>query len=109
MMHALMAAQSKTKKATVSQWCRVLGVCRSGWYAAQQRQRCTRQSSMLSIQAKAAFDASGQNYGSRRLSAALRAANTTQQIADLRLVLGASPQTVQIARQGEATTYQGLC
>lgn len=69
MMHDLMAAQSKTKKATVSQWCRVLGVSRSGWYAARQRQQCTRQSSMLSIQAKAAFDASGQSC----LSAALKA------------------------------------
>ena len=73
MMHALMAAQSKTKKATVSQWCRVLGVSRSGWYAARQRQRGTRQSSLLSLQAKAAFNTSGQSYGSRRLSAALRA------------------------------------
>lgn len=71
MMHALMAAQSKTKKATVSQWCRVLGVSRSGWYAA--RQRHTKHNGMLSLQARAAFDASGQSYGSRRLSAALKA------------------------------------
>ncbi len=41
--------------------------------------------------------------------APLRGANTSQQIGDLRLLLGAVPQAVQIARQGNATTQQGLC
>ena len=72
MMHALMAQQSKTEKATVSQWCRVLDVSRSGFYTARQRQTRPRRDSLLSVQAKAAFEASGQSYGSRRLSAALK-------------------------------------
>ena len=62
-MHALMTAQSKTKKATVSQWFRVLGVSRLRWYAARQQQRGTRQSSMLSIQAKAAFNSPPEDVG----------------------------------------------
>jgi putative transposase len=71
-MHALMAQQSNVEKATVSQWCRVLDVSRSGFYTARQRQTRRRRDSLLSIQAKAAFEASGQSYGSRRLSAALK-------------------------------------
>jgi len=60
------------KKASVSRRCRLLGVCRSGFYAAQQRQRQP-QSCALSAPLKTAFEASGNNYGSRRLSAALKA------------------------------------
>jgi putative transposase len=71
-MHALMAQQSKTEKATVSQWCRVLDVSRSGFYTARQRQTRPRRDSLLGVHAKAAFEASGQSYGSRRLSAALK-------------------------------------
>ncbi len=42
MMHALMTAQSMTKKAKVSPWCRVLGVSRSDWYRSpsQYEQQC---------------------------------------------------------------------
>jgi putative transposase len=57
----------------VSQCCRVLGVSRSGFYAARQRLRQPEQVDPLSVHAKAAFEASGRSYGSRRLSAALRA------------------------------------
>lgn len=71
-MHALMAAHSKAEKATVSQWCRVLGVSRSGLYAARQRRREPRQDCPLSVRAQAAFEANGQSYGSRRLSAVLK-------------------------------------
>lgn len=69
-MRALLSMPSTAKKATVSQWCRVLGVSRSGWYAA--RQRPTKSGSLLDIQAKAAFEASGHSYGSRRLSLQLK-------------------------------------
>lgn len=73
MMHALMAQQPATEKATVSQWCRVLDVSRSGFYAARQRRTSPQRDSLLNVQAKAAFESSGKSYGSRRLSAALKA------------------------------------
>ena len=72
MMHGLVNATTHAKKATLSQWCRVLGISRSGWYAARQRQCQPKPASALSTHAKAAFEASGQSYGSRRLSAALK-------------------------------------
>ena len=37
MIQDLMSAQAQVQKATVSQWCRVLGMSRSGWYAARKR------------------------------------------------------------------------
>lgn len=73
MMQDLVNATTHAKKATVSQWCRVLDVSRSGLYAARKRHRKPQSVCALSIQAKAAFEASGQSYGSRRLSAALKA------------------------------------
>ena len=72
MMQHLVNATTHAKKATVSQWCRVLGVSRSGLYAARQRRLHPKSVCALSVQAKAAFEASGQSYGSRRLSAALK-------------------------------------
>ena len=72
MMQHLVNATTHAKKATVSQWCRVLGVSRSGLYAARQRLRRPKPVCALNIQTKAAFEASGQSYGSRRLSAALQ-------------------------------------
>ncbi len=72
MMQHLVKAKTHAKKATVSQWCRVLGVSRSGLYAARQRLRLPKPFCALDIQAKAAFEASGQSYRSRRLSAALQ-------------------------------------
>lgn len=62
------------EKAPVKQLCRVLGVSRSGYYAA--RQRVSRPpvtcSDSASIHLRAAFEASGRTYGSRRLRVALR-------------------------------------
>ena len=73
MIHHLTETSVKAKKASVSQCCRVLGLSRSGFYAARQRLRQPEQVDPLSVHAKAAFEASGRSYGSRRLSAALRA------------------------------------
>ena len=72
-----MESSVNAKKASVSQWCRVLGVSRSGFYAAHQRLREPKQTSPLVVHAKAAFEASGRSYGSRRLSAVLRANGLT--------------------------------
>ena len=73
MMQSLVNTAVHAKKASVSQCCKVFGVSRSGLYAARQRQRSAKQLSVLDVQATAAFEASGQSYGSRRLSAALKA------------------------------------
>jgi putative transposase len=59
-------------KAPIKQLCRVLEVSRSGYYAARQRRQRKPQTCVQGVHAKAAFEASGQSYGSRRLSAALR-------------------------------------
>jgi putative transposase len=72
-IHHLTETSVNAKKASVSQCCRVLGLSRSGFYAARQRLRQPEQVDPLSVHAKAAFEASGRSYGSRRLSAALRA------------------------------------
>lgn len=71
-MHDLVNVTTHANKATLSQWCRVLGVSRSGLYAARKKLRCPQSVCALSVQAKAAFETSGQSYGSRRLSAALQ-------------------------------------
>ena len=55
--------------------CRLLGVSRSGVYAA--RRRPARTSGVLAEQVQAAFKASGACYGSRRLCAALQAEGVT--------------------------------
>ncbi len=60
-------------EAPINQLCRVLEVSRSGYYAARQRASRAPVACTESVHAKAAFDASGSTYGSRRLSAALRA------------------------------------
>lgn len=62
-----------TGKASIKQLCRVLEVSRSGYYAARVRATRPRAACSDSVHAKAAFEASGRTYGSRRLSAALRA------------------------------------
>lgn len=59
------------KEAGISRLCRLLNVSRSGLYAAKQRQREPRPC-IFTAALKAAFQASGSNYGSRRLSAALK-------------------------------------
>jgi transposase InsO family protein len=59
-------------KASIKQLCRVLQVSRSGFYAARQRAGQAPVTCTDSLHVKAAFEASGGSYGSRRLSAALR-------------------------------------
>lgn len=60
------------EKAHLARLCRLLGLSRSGVYAARQRQRRS-QACALSTPLQSAFLASGGNYGSRRLCAALKA------------------------------------
>lgn len=53
--------------------CRVLGVSRSGYYAARQRARRAPQACALSARVQSVFTTSGRSYGSRRVRAALHA------------------------------------
>jgi putative transposase len=59
------------QKAEVKRLCRLLEVSRSGYYAAQQRWQVPPKLCAASVHLQAAFAASGGNYGSRRLQAAL--------------------------------------
>jgi putative transposase len=59
------------KAVGVEQVCRVLGVSRSGYYAARRRSEAPAAPCEASVQLKAAFAASGSSYGSRRLRAAV--------------------------------------
>jgi len=52
--------------------CRVLGVSRSGFYAARTRRRAVPRLCVHAAQVRAVFEASGGNYGSRRIRAALQ-------------------------------------
>jgi transposase InsO family protein len=61
------------KKAEVARLCKLLGVSRSGYYAARERQRRPVAVCVDSVALVGAFHASGGSYGSRRLKAALRA------------------------------------
>ena len=61
------------EKAEISRLCQLLEVSRSGYYAARRRQRRPRTPCPQGIALAAAFHASGGSYGSRRLSAALKA------------------------------------
>ncbi len=54
------------------QACRVLAVSRSGFYAAQQRQKRPATICAISVHLQASFTASGSTYGSRRLQAYLQ-------------------------------------
>jgi transposase InsO family protein len=60
------------EKAPTARLCRLLGVSRSGVYAARRRQQAPR-ACAFSVPLQAAFRSSGGNYGSRRLCAALKA------------------------------------
>jgi len=59
------------KKADTARLCRLLSVSRSGVYAARHRRKAPR-ACALTAPLLAAFQASGGNYGSRRLCAALK-------------------------------------
>ena len=65
--------QLRKKAIPVERLCRVLGVSRSGYYGSRQRARALPAACLDSTQLKAEFAASGRVYGSRRLSAVLRA------------------------------------
>ena len=64
--------QLQQKAIPTVQACRVLGVSRSGFYAAQQRRRQPVTLCAASIHLQAAFSASGKTYGSRRLQTSLK-------------------------------------
>lgn len=66
-------AQLQEKAENVTTLCRVLGVSRSGYYESQRRAGEPKETCPTTVHLKAAFAASGQTYGSRRLSVALRA------------------------------------
>ncbi len=70
MSHQLVAELQK-KAVPVKQSCRVLGISRSGYYAARKRLQAAPAVCATSVHLKAAFAASGRAYGSRRLRAAL--------------------------------------
>lgn len=65
-------ASSSIPRINVTQLCRVLGVSRSGLYAARSARQRPKTLSEPEVRLKAAFAASGQTYGSRRLCAALQ-------------------------------------
>lgn len=71
MIHTLITRW--TGKASIKQLCRVLEVSRSGYYAGRQRSQGEPHMCAQGAHAKAVFEASGRSYGSRRVSAALRA------------------------------------
>ena len=70
MSHRLIE-QLQKKAVPVERMCRVLGVSRSGYYAARRRSRMQPAVCEASVQLKAAFAASGGAYGSRRLRTAV--------------------------------------
>ena len=63
----------QTKANSITSLCRVLGVSRSGYYAARVRQSAPKKVCPVAVHLQAAFVASGRTYGSRRLCAALQA------------------------------------
>jgi putative transposase len=66
-------AGQKSDQLDVTRLCSLLGVSRSGYYAAQQRAQRPAVACPLTVQLQACFAASGGSYGSRRLCAALHA------------------------------------
>lgn len=63
--------QGRPKAESIRARCRVLGVSRSGYYAARWRSQLSAVACATTVSLKAAFEASGQCYGSRRLRAVL--------------------------------------
>ena len=61
------------KAGDIANACRLLGVSRSGYYAARQRALAAPRLCPVSVKLQAAFARSGRSYGSRRLLKALRA------------------------------------
>ncbi len=71
MSHQLVEQLHK-KAYPIERLCRVLGVSRSGYYEARQRERQAPSACLISAQLKAEFIATGKVYGSRRLVTALQ-------------------------------------
>jgi len=69
-IHRLISREPK--KAMIARLCRLFGVSRSGYYAAQYRARRPLKACPLTVTLKALFMANGRAYGSRRLQAALK-------------------------------------
>lgn len=65
-------AKLQEKAESVSAMCRALEVSRSGYYEWQRREKTTPVVCRTTVHLKAIFADSGQSYGSRRLSAALK-------------------------------------
>ena len=59
--------QLQEKAIPVQQSCQVLGVSRSGYYAARQRAKRPQAVCATLVHLKSLFEASGRSYGSRRL------------------------------------------
>jgi len=71
-MNYRLVQQLQQEAIPAAQACRILAVSRSGFYAAQQRLRQPAALCVASIHLQAAFTASGNTYGSRRLQTSLR-------------------------------------
>lgn len=71
MKHEVIQKLSAEKAATVRRVCRLLGVSRSGWYAARQRALKPQTLCGTRVRLRSVFEATGQCYGSRRLRKAL--------------------------------------
>lgn len=69
MIHRLITQVQQ--KASTARLCRLLGVSRSGYYAALRRQQSPTKPCLVTSALKSSFAASGRSYGSRRLQAAL--------------------------------------
>ena len=68
-----MVRQLQQEAIPVNRSCQLLGISRSGYYEAQQRIAQAPVVCAISVHIKAAFEASGGMYGSRRIQAALHA------------------------------------
>lgn len=71
MIHRVIAQEQQ--KAMTTRLCRLLGVSRSGYYAARSRQLRPIKACPVVVSLKALFMANGSAYGSRRLQVALKA------------------------------------
>ncbi|WP_366522222.1 IS3 family transposase [Candidatus Accumulibacter sp. ACC003] len=71
MSHRLIDQLAEKATTGVAPLCRLLGVSRSGYYAAAARARKPASVCAATVHLKTAFTASGRSYGSRRLQQAM--------------------------------------
>ncbi len=71
MKHEMIQQLTAEKAMTVRQGCQLLGVSRSGFYAARRRVRQPKTLCGTRVRLRSVFEATGQCYGSRRLRKAL--------------------------------------